>query len=391
MPYEEQTLSRDQLYEDVWTRPVIQIAKELGISDVALAKICRKLSVPLPPRGYWARIAAGRSPRKPELPRTEATAPTSHSLRLWRPPSGLVARPLSKEDRDLPAIAVAQTLENPHPLVRRTEAYLKRAAGRDFDPTALPPEAVLDVTVSNRCVDRALRIMDALLKALEAAGHPVGIRELRPAPQDPPRTDSVRYETYVLIQGQSVEFGLTERFDTIEIPPPPPSRPRESSSWLLPRPVRERIPNGRLMLYVRTPYGQRRQTWTDGKRQALEQCLASVLRALEDKAEANRLEETERQRRETEARERERRWLAEQERRRRQQELVEDLEKRLERWSAAIEIRRFADAVEAQRGTLAEAIDASALSRWLAWVRSWANELETDTLSALPDPGLAAE
>ena len=57
----------------MWERPARQIARELGISDVALGKLCRHLQVPKPPRGYWARVASGKTPRKPPLPayRTE--------------------------------------------------------------------------------------------------------------------------------------------------------------------------------------------------------------------------------------------------------------------------------------------------------------------------------
>jgi hypothetical protein len=46
------TLPRTQLYELVWSTPVTEVAKEFGISDVALAKRCRALRIPLPPRGY---------------------------------------------------------------------------------------------------------------------------------------------------------------------------------------------------------------------------------------------------------------------------------------------------------------------------------------------------
>lgn len=39
----------------------------MGISDVAVAKLCARLQVPKPPRGYWARIEAGQAPRRPPL------------------------------------------------------------------------------------------------------------------------------------------------------------------------------------------------------------------------------------------------------------------------------------------------------------------------------------
>ena len=63
------TLSRAALYELVWSKPVTQLAKEFGLSDVGFAKRCREVQVPIPFRGYWARVAAGQSPPKLPLPK----------------------------------------------------------------------------------------------------------------------------------------------------------------------------------------------------------------------------------------------------------------------------------------------------------------------------------
>lgn len=60
-------LSREELFALVWERPTSEIAIELGISDVAVGKLCEKLQVPKPPRGYWARVEAGQTPRRPAL------------------------------------------------------------------------------------------------------------------------------------------------------------------------------------------------------------------------------------------------------------------------------------------------------------------------------------
>ena len=60
-------ITREELFAEVWERPVSEIARELGVSDTAIAKLCRKLQVPKPPRGYWARVAAGQTPRRSAL------------------------------------------------------------------------------------------------------------------------------------------------------------------------------------------------------------------------------------------------------------------------------------------------------------------------------------
>jgi len=59
---------RKGLYDRVWSQPVQEEAKSYGIAGVALAKACRKLQIPVPPRGYWAQVRAGQKIKKPPLP-----------------------------------------------------------------------------------------------------------------------------------------------------------------------------------------------------------------------------------------------------------------------------------------------------------------------------------
>ena len=42
------SVARAELYELVWSTPLRRVAKEFGISDVALAKRCRRMAIPLP-------------------------------------------------------------------------------------------------------------------------------------------------------------------------------------------------------------------------------------------------------------------------------------------------------------------------------------------------------
>lgn len=60
-------ISREELFALIWEKPTVEVAREMGISDVAVAKLCTRLQVPKPPRGYWARIEAGQTPRRPPL------------------------------------------------------------------------------------------------------------------------------------------------------------------------------------------------------------------------------------------------------------------------------------------------------------------------------------
>jgi len=50
--------NREQLYEEVWSESTQKVAKKYGLSDVGLAKVCKKLNVPRPGVGHWAKKAA---------------------------------------------------------------------------------------------------------------------------------------------------------------------------------------------------------------------------------------------------------------------------------------------------------------------------------------------
>ncbi|MBA4234074.1 MAG: hypothetical protein C0465_26230, partial [Ralstonia sp.] len=62
------TFSRREFYELVWSKPMTHLAKELGVSDVALHKVCRKHAIPNPPAGWWAKKAAGKKVQQIMLP-----------------------------------------------------------------------------------------------------------------------------------------------------------------------------------------------------------------------------------------------------------------------------------------------------------------------------------
>ena len=66
------SLTRQELYDRVWAEPVDTLAKEFGLSNVGLGKACRRHNIPVPPRGYWARKAAGHRMRQPPLPPSKA-------------------------------------------------------------------------------------------------------------------------------------------------------------------------------------------------------------------------------------------------------------------------------------------------------------------------------
>jgi hypothetical protein len=72
---ERKRIDRAELYRRVWETPLRTLAREFGVSDVALKKHCRKLDIPTPGLGYWAKREAGHAMRRVPLPKAKANTP----------------------------------------------------------------------------------------------------------------------------------------------------------------------------------------------------------------------------------------------------------------------------------------------------------------------------
>lgn len=75
----EQRFRRQALHDLVWSEPLASLAPRFGMSDVALAKICKRHDIPIPGRGHWAKLKAGKpSPQFPLRPRGLGATETVH-------------------------------------------------------------------------------------------------------------------------------------------------------------------------------------------------------------------------------------------------------------------------------------------------------------------------
>lgn len=179
-------LTRDQLYEQVWTDPMTKVAARLGLSDVGLAKICYQAEIPVPPRGYWAKKRNGKRVVRKKLPKLDEPIEF-----VFRPQTRVVApkppEPEYGEEVDaliaaaksLPKITPRTELTDLHPLVERTRVSLGRCTLDEnpgfrseclLSPETVKGRCVLNVQVGMDSVPRALLILDALLRAVEAIG-----------------------------------------------------------------------------------------------------------------------------------------------------------------------------------------------------------------------------
>jgi hypothetical protein len=68
MNEQRRTISREQLYHQLWRVPISRLTVELGYSYVELVKICAELKIPRPTGGYWYRLQHGGTSEQVVLP-----------------------------------------------------------------------------------------------------------------------------------------------------------------------------------------------------------------------------------------------------------------------------------------------------------------------------------
>jgi hypothetical protein len=406
------TLSRDDLYELVWSKPMMELAKDFGISDVALAKRCRRLGIPVPGRGYWARVDAGQTPYRPKLPKREAqwgddsALTVAPSVRAYS--ATILASEVAQEalqsaaPESVPARIAALTIV-PSASVLETVPAVKRTAVRTKHPrrselTFVRGEksgAIFALEVSAEVLDRALLLADTLLRAAETLGWvfddqltlrkkqglPVHEEEKPTGSASDANKESEAHTGRLLVEGEQVAFRIEERFrdEPLEVTSAQLAREKREYGYHAPRKVS--VPTGALRVVrfdtYRTWGTPDRRSWYDRKGRRVEDQISEVLLgfyelALSIKERRAKDEQEAREREERERRQAE--WEARQEA---NQKLISQLERDAGAWHRARYLRRY---VQAARQHLAgqslrvkfqeEAID------FLDWAQTYLNQLD---------------
>ncbi|MBA4387648.1 MAG: hypothetical protein C0404_06680 [Verrucomicrobia bacterium] len=372
MQLRHQELTREQLYAEVWTTPMSQLAKRYGLTDSGLAKICRKHRIPRPPRGYWQELRAGKNVRRHPLPPLKA-GERELMIRISLPdPVDVDADQLVAAEAllaKLPAcLAIAAGWDEATPLSIQAAATARSVThGSIVDDCLRRPRAKhrYDVRVSRGSAERAVRVMDQLISAFNSCGVQVAVED-----------DG---QTRVQILGEDIPIYLTEETESRAVDPTP--RQRRASvrdySWVGP-PHRERVPTGRLCVRVGDigVYGVRRQ-WGDTARSRLEDRFEAVIRGLVKVAIATRSAILKRARWQNEELERRRSWEEQERLRRVEKARIESLDQLLDAWQRSQMIRAFL--VDAQVGMPSRQVNGPPCQNppdWLKWVEEYADRLD---------------
>ncbi len=355
---------REKLYQEIWTDPVTEVAKRYQMSDVNLRKICKKLNVPLPPVGYWAKLRAGKKVFKPILPKPKTPSnedkPKSGEPRALHVDESTLAF-LIDADR-LKIIDAASKLRVAEP---GTKLYKDIAAQKEKCKNWAEQQRnnlfqygrytggapLLANDMSPKTYSRAFCILDALIKGMLPFGAFV--------------TDQFHFQ----VNGEDVPFSMSERRDQI-----PHEATHEEKMQLLRYEENKRknswaskpnIPkwdhpwNGRLTLIINEKY-----KFMDCKSYILEDRIGEIMIAFYEASYAVRLARLAREEKERIEAEKRRKAAAIRERYNQEIDYTEGLVNAANDYVTACRIRAYIEAVKSSGCTNAA---------WIEWANAKAD------------------
>lgn len=379
---------RDELYDIVWSEPMMHAAKSFGVSGSYLARVCTMLNVPRPPQGYWAKLAVGKAPAPPPLPEAQPGDQLTWSRHMQWP----TAQASASSPRTPVPLTAKRRVRIPvgtiHRMISGARHHLESGRPVDKHSHLRPHKRLLvHVNASTSGLEKALSFANDLFNAFEAKGHRVimappdekfwGLsadeREAVTQPKDrwsARRLWSPQRPTVVYIGSVAIGLAIVEMSENIAvryidggyIPERdyvPPRRGETRYSFT----TKKDVPSGRLRLIAYSPYHSVFWTnqWQETRSAGLASKIPALVRDVEDMAPelVIRIEEAR-----LRAEIAHKKWLADMEARDRSEDKkrieqskidsAAHLNNVIEQWNRAMSIRHFFDAVETQLAGLPE-------------------------------------
>lgn len=362
-------LTRSELYELVWAEPMTKLAKRFGISDVGLAKACRRADIPVPNRGYWAKVHSGKKTHRLPLPPAKDHQSERIVIEPFEPtpPPALelpaeIQQALEDEKRPERQIHVPKTLNNAHPII---EAWLDSDRRFVAESRVGGPNLRSLQRHTSTIEKRRLRILTALFKALEKRGFKLLTEH-----------GSI-YSVFAQKGDERIEFGLSERQRQrrVMLTKEEMRDPFVLASGRRWKQVREAT--GELVFRIRSFLGRGAQSeWCDAADRPLETRLNAVVSGFIVASEIlrkRRLEELDERHRQDELMHK--RW-EEERAREEEQKRVEELIAEVSAWRQAAEIRAYVAAVRAASRSNKPGVNNEDLERWISWALSQADRID---------------
>lgn len=190
-------ISRADLYRQVWTTPLTQLAARYK-TTTELTGICSRLKVPRPPSGHWMKKSNGKPVVQLELPTPEPDTPLEAII---GPPQNSPETPsqieLAKTRKKYAGLSVPENIGRPHPVIEHwlvEHDRRKREAARINDPSH---RALVQPKEFSALDHRRFRFLDAFFKAVENVGFEAKVDQY--------------HKAYLVFDGERVDFTVRER------------------------------------------------------------------------------------------------------------------------------------------------------------------------------------
>jgi hypothetical protein len=256
MTWKTTSFERQKLFEEVWATPVTKLAKAYGLSDVGLRKICVALDVPLPPRGYWARLASGKAIPKPALHETKLPTTYERVMNVIEVDEVLEDR-VSRARASAPDAETSETPDYSPPLEPTAFSQQAKLVMRAMKSTKLVEGALsslgatwADISVSEDLKERALQLVDRFAHELVVLGAKFeNSYAPLPALRRGMRREAGSRRNCFTLHGQCYFVRIQERITQELVPPPPPKPARAGArqpAWEYRSPEYRYVPTGKL-------------------------------------------------------------------------------------------------------------------------------------------------
>jgi len=256
-------LTRQELYDLVWSKPMKAAAASVSMSSGSLNRICHRHGVPMPPRGYWTSLQAGHPVQKTPLP-ARSKAPR---IDLQSNPRKPREELLAARERAIAALRQPSPPSSSawHPCTTRTEQAFNSARPDRDGSLRASGVGVASVRASLEAIPRALAILNEIIARLERLGHSIS---------------STTEPAHLSIDGALVPFEISEKFRRSSGPPDETEAARRKA-------FTERFPRHVEMLgfvdpWIFRPSGKLTITFSQGYEAGLQSHFADGRRQLED-------------------------------------------------------------------------------------------------------------
>lgn len=163
--------TRRDFYDLVWSKPMTRLAEELGVSDVALHKVCKKHGIPKPPQGWWIRKEAGKSQER--TPLTELGQGQSETIIISSSPISDEPATIAKAREEAERVASSfdpSSSDVEDPIVAKSIAMLREAKPDEQGLVSIEGRGLIEIRIAPTSIDRVKLALNRIAAAADTQG-----------------------------------------------------------------------------------------------------------------------------------------------------------------------------------------------------------------------------